>query len=464
MRAPHPSRRSAPRRAALSATSLAPPALLAGLLALVLAACSPHRELYPRLDELARQGNYAQAARLVEESADDYGERNAVLWHLDRGIFYHYAGQYEKSNEAFQEAERRIDELFSRSVSGEVGAFLMNDNTLPYRGEDFEGVIVNIYRALNYVKLGDIEAALVEARKVDQKLVAINSHYDEGEKNVYRSDAFARFLTGVFYEMGGTRDDLNDAYIADKLAVESYSEDFSHNYGVDTPRPLKVNLLTHATFMGRQEVNEATGRFPGVELIPLGEKRRQAEVYVVHFAGRAPVKVEDALSAVAPDGNLIKVAFPRYQRVPYRITGSRITVDGEPAATLEVAQPTGDIAIENLDNRKGRIAAKAIARAITKYQLNRKLQEEGRERGPGAELFGFLAGNIYAAVSEQADLRSWQTLPDRMLVGRVLLEPGTHKLAVQYLADGGAPAGRRNLGEVTLAPGETRFFIVHTNW
>jgi uncharacterized protein len=435
--------------------------LLAGM-ALLLAGCTPHRTLYPKLEALARAGEYEQAVTLVEKNHKEYGDRNEVLYNLDRGVLYHYAGKYEESNEAFEAAERRMDELYTESVTGNVAAFALNDNTLPYRGEDFETVIVNLYRALNYVQLGKVDEAIVEARKVNLKLEQVNEQYGPREKNVYREDAFARMLAGVLYEMGGTRDDVNDAYISDKLAADAYANAFSKDYGVKAPETLAGNLLSTATYMGPDELKAARERFPGEEPIPLERKRSQGQLYFIHFAGRSPVKVEDAIRANAPDGTLLKVAFPRYKPLPYLITGSRVLVDGQPAGDLQTAQPIGAIAIENLQNRKGRIAAKAIARAIVKYMANKALQERARRDNSNNSLFAALAGNIFTEISEQADLRSWQTLPDRVLVGRVLLAPGSHQVQVQFTTGGPNVMATRDLGTVELAAGQTRFFILHT--
>jgi hypothetical protein len=65
-------------------------------------------------------------------------------------------------------------------------------------------------------------------------------------------------------------------------------------------------------------------------------------------------------------------------------------------------------------------------------------------------------------VAEQADLRSWLTLPDLALVGRALVEPGTRQVQVQLLASTGAVVGTQDLGTVDVRPGETRFFVVHS--
>jgi hypothetical protein len=428
------------------------------------AGCTPHRELYPQLDQLAAAGRYEQAAQVVQKAKAEYGERNEVLWNMDLGVYYAYAGKYELSNQAFERAERRIDALFTESISGNIAAFISNDNTLPYKGEDFESVVINIYRALNYAGLGNLEAALVEARKVDQKLNYINSQYAPGEKNAYKEDAFARMLMGAFYEAGGTGSDLNDAFISNRLAVGIYEKEFQPIFHTSAPEVLKANLIATAGFMGREELEQARRKYPEVVSLPLEERRKLGQVYFVHFAGRAPVKVETGFAAQMPDGNLFNVRFPKYQRAPFIINGSRVLVDGQVTATLQVGHPTAAIAIRSLEDRIGRIRAKAIARAVTKYMAARAAQEEARKRGGGgAQLLTFLATTAYNVASEQADLRAWQTLPSNILIGRVSLTPGKHKISVQYLTAGGAVVATKDLGEIEVPPGATRFMVLHTN-
>ena len=59
-----------------------------------------------------------------------------------------------------------MEELYTRSITAEAGAMLTNDNLLPYEGEDFEKVMVNVVGALNHVYLQQWDDALVEARRL----------------------------------------------------------------------------------------------------------------------------------------------------------------------------------------------------------------------------------------------------------------------------------------------------------
>ncbi|MDH4120976.1 MAG: hypothetical protein OEV94_04655 [Deltaproteobacteria bacterium] len=435
-----------------------------GLLLLALVGCAPHQNLYPRLESLAASGQFQEGAEYIKANAKEYGNANRVIYLLDLGVYYHYAGKYEESNQALDEAEKLMDAMFTKSISAEAGAMLTNDLSLPYEGEDFEKVTVNTFRALNYIMLGRPDEAQVEARKVDSKLVYFNTKYSPNEKNAYTEDAFARMLTGIVFEMGGSRADLNDAYISNRQAAQTYRTAFIQRYGVGAPTALKENLLSTAQFMGPDELSQAKKLFPDVPLQTPAQRKQTATVYFIHFVGRGPVKVEDRIHVRTLEGDQVAVAFPRYVRRPYQITGSRVTTDGLPPLTLDDGEPLGAIAVENLQSRIGRIRAKAIARAILKYNINKKFQEEVKRQNKdndGAQFLAFLVGNIYANATEKADLRGWQTLPDRILVGRMSLPPGKHRFQVEYLSGQGT-ISTQDMGEFDLKAGSTRFIPLFT--
>src|SRR2546425_10839145 len=98
-------------------------------------------------------------------------------------------------------AEARPGASHPRRIRSEVEAFLTSDNALPYEGEEFEKVLLNVFMALDYVQLGLWDDALVEARKVDHKLTVLA---DRNQKRMtYNKDALARYLSGLLYEATG---------------------------------------------------------------------------------------------------------------------------------------------------------------------------------------------------------------------------------------------------------------------
>jgi uncharacterized protein len=70
-----------------------------------------------------------------------------------------------------------------------------------------------------------------------------------------------------------------------------------------------------------------------------------------------------------------------------------------------------------------------------------------------------IAGGLahgWAIASEEADKRSWRTLPDEIQIARLWLPPGKYELQVHSTGRNGATVGRRSVQTVTLQAGETK--------
>ena len=93
----------------------------------------------------------------------------------------HLAKKYQESNALVEKATQKMDDLYTKSVSTEVGAFMTNDNAKPYEGEDFERALIHVVGALNYSFLGKRDDALVEARRVEQQLQVLNDARSQSE-------------------------------------------------------------------------------------------------------------------------------------------------------------------------------------------------------------------------------------------------------------------------------------------
>jgi hypothetical protein len=402
------------------------------------------------------QARFDDADHLIEEQARRYGRKNQVLYALDRGMTLHYAGRHEDSNRFLERAEQLIDELFTKSVTAETSAMLSNDLTLPYEGEDFETVMINVVAALNYALLNQWDDALVEARKVDHKLNVINDRY--AKKNVYREDAFARYLSGILYEGRG---ELNDAFIAYRKAYDTYRV-YREQYGTPIPPTLPGDLLRVTEALGlTDEHAEYRTLFPTAAWTSQKEFRTQAEVIVVSYDGLAPIKVNEFVDAPIPDGSggiyILRVAFPKFVPRPTGLSGADVRVmgDGRVAASQRtfLVEDITAIAQKDLADRIGRISAKAIARAAAKYAATRAAEHGvNQSQGNGSGAIVGLLGNIYSLATEQADTRSWRTLPGAIRMARVLVPPGSY--TVDVVPDG---AGATISHDVTLEAGRKLF-------
>ena len=421
-----------------------------------------------KLKYFVAENEYTRAKSVLDDNSALYGRRNALLYLLDKGLLLHLSRDYKESIEIFEKTKLKFDELYTKSITGILSTWVINEYTSPYRGEDFERVMINIFQSLNYALSGSIEEALVEARDVDSKLNAINNQYNPEEKNVYKEDAFARMLMGIFYEAGKTREDLNDAFISYAKAAEIYDNDYYKNYNLGAPVILKENLLSAAEFMGQIELNKYRAKYSGIKFLSFEEKNKKSEIYLIQYSGFSPVKRESILPVPLPDGYILQIAFPRYGRrkdfTRDLIFSAKNHNNKVFSASSEMVEDIGAIAIQNLDNRKARVIAKAIAGSTGKYLIEKKQEENIRKKYGTNTAAGFkIFSNLFNIFSSRADLRSWQTLPDEIRLSRLLLEPGEYNFFVTNRDSQNRFLDEVDLGKITVSAGEKKFFIIHIN-
>jgi hypothetical protein len=374
------------------------------------------------------------------------------MYHLDLGMIAHLMGENAKSIAQFERAKAIYAQNYTISVSRETATLILNDNAAPYRGEDFEAVMLHLFQAVNYWRSGNLEGALVEVRQVDSLLSAINSQYAPGEKNTYTEDAFARLLGGILFEGTGTFQDLNEAHVSYRKALEIYSGDYQGHYGVSPPAFLLQRLEeTGRAMSSKQEPADS----------PPAQEECRGQLYFLHYLGRAPVKEEQMLVVPVPGGRLVPLAFPIYRRVPIATGPASISARHSETAAVsetqaELVEDISALAIESLNNRKARTITKLAVRAAIKYQMRRQAQQAAREKyGSDTALLVGILGDIVAIGTERADLRSWRTLPAQIYMTRLSLPPGEYDLRIRY----GSSAAEETLHEV-VGCGERKILVL----
>ncbi len=454
-----------------------PSAWLVPLLSLMLAACSALTR-YPvetrGLVSDFEQGSSSKAFRQADKRSNKGLNRLAYL--LEGGMILHTRGELEQSNAAFDEAEDVIRHHEEKAVvslskgTAQVGSVFLNEKTLPYSGEPFEKVLVNTFKAANYLFLHDYEGARVEimrsfarqrenerrhreeveqirnearSRGVSSRAVlrAVEARYADQEqivrsvKNLYE-DAFAYYLSALVYELNR---EYNDAYI-DLKKVQALRP------GVPC---VENDLLRMASLSGfREELGEYSkhlGRGPRTL-----DRLEEGELVVIFGSGMAPRKREVKISIPIPDVGIIPLAFPKYETLPNRIGyGAVYDREGRFYGRTFMLTDIEAIAIRNLHDRMTTLALKQILRSAVKGAVVKVARDEG---GTAAEVIA----NLYNVFTEQADLRCWQTLPQNLQVARIPLSAGRHELVFALHAKAGGRAQEREF-VLDVSPGETIF-------
>lgn len=459
--------------------------------------CSFQSTRYALVEKSLAAGDYKRADKILEQARDEYGSNSQVLYAMDRGMTLQLAGDYAASNTFLEQAERKVEDLYTRRLRTEAAAFFTNDSKLPYEGEPFEQVWINIAKSLNYALLGEIDEAVVEARRIDHRLNVLADRVEDSDD--YKTDAFARYISGMMYEAAG---DLNNALVAYRNAYTSYHATRAWS---KTPIPsrLKSDLLrlTDALQL-REEHQRFQSTFGTIAWNRWERVKDLAQVIVISYNGRTPKKEDrfldvpislDALQLVllnrvalnrrntqstrafesvlyGLNGRVVRIALPTLIPQKTDITYSTVSLKGAGQSFRTETELVTDLTATSekaLDDRIVSTSVKAVARAAAKFALaegasygaRAAVGKDKKEAGQVVGLIVGILGKIFAVASEEADKRSWRTLPDEIHIGRIWVPPGTYKVQVHPRQGQRSPLGNGSSSTLSLKKGQAHFIL-----
>jgi hypothetical protein len=350
---------------------------------------------------------------------------NQLLFKLDQATALFNAGKFSEAIPIFLLAEDLAEVKDFTSIGEEVGVLATGQNTRGYKGEDFEKVLINVYLALSYAALGDVEEAQVECRKINQLL---NRMIIDGKRN-YEESAFARYLSGMLWEASG---EWNSAYI-----------DYKFAYGLDPNLPgLVPDLVFAAQKMGFRD-EESKWRISHPEAPLRKDNKGWGELVLIYQQGRSPRKQARYEDRTLP--RLVPRSSEDY--------GARVVVDGEVRGELRATLDISNTSIRYLEDRIGRLKAAQLAGLATKAAIGVGVAEMSKN-----DDLGLLA--FYALMaSDQADLRSWSTLPATLQILRLPVPAGKHRVSLEVLGASGSVIRRIEVGEIEMRARGKKFIV-----
>lgn len=405
-----------------------------GVLAVAaLSGCSSARMSDHESDSLFRLGRYDEAATHLNKGLEDQGAngRDQLLYLFDLGLTYHSAGKYDQSIKIFRRADDVAVIKDYTSLSRETATLLTSDNIKDYKAEDFENVLINTYLAMNYALEGNVEDALVEARRVNQKLYMMVS---EGKRK-YKQNAFARYLSAILYESQGN---YSDAYVDYKNTYQ-----LEPNYpglGRDLWRTAKLNEMD-------DQADEWDEKFhltkqDHEQAMQLGPKSGKGEIIILYENGISPIK--------KPNPNFREI--PKFYPRPNPVRFAEVSLAPATTANYRVVGDTAMLfnieatAIENLDEKYAGLIAKKVAGLVAKEAVG-----YGVARATDSPILGLIT-KVALYASDQADCRSWNLLPHDLQVLRIPVEPGDYNIKLHPVGSGTLP-----VKEVKVVAGQKVF-------
>lgn len=374
-------------------------------------------------------GQPAEAATLIEEKATESGG-DQLIYLLDYGTALLEAGEFDKSARAFGRADTIADVKDFMSLSEQTATLLTNDSMAHYRGEIFEVSLINVYSALAYLAMGDLEKAAVECRRINYKLEKLIT---VGE-SLKKQNGLARYLSALVWEASG---DWDASYI-----------DYHKAYEIDPNiQDIGKRLLLSAKKAQRDDdFQKWKSKFPQDYKSIDWKKNNNGELIVIYQQGWIPRK--------AP--HVSDFRFPQMYPVYSRTQQIKIESSGRQTTSFKLYD-LQSVAIKTLEDQFLSLVGKRMLGVAAKHVLADQIDQ--KNKGNGVAAIALLAMNVM----DQADLRQWATLPQTFQVARLELPPGEHEVKIEGVTVYGGSFAEGNVTKkVIINPNKKTFISYRT--
>jgi hypothetical protein len=414
------------------------PLLFAAAIGLLATGCRTY-EQQNRVIQSWHQGNLPSAAAEATKIADqNANNKDAIVWRLEQGAALRGNGQCEASNKAFDQAQDRIDQYSQEAkvkVGNEAGALLSNQANLPYTGRAYDGIMLNTYKALNYLQLGEPDKARVElirAYQRQQDAVTDNQRRIEkvqGEAAKSKDKAtmdkaqadpkFKSQMQGAYTDLDNLKAYANyvnpfTVYL-DGLFFMANAADASDLERAHKSLERVAGFASDNNYV-KQDLATVDDLINGKPLPPT--------TYVIFETGCAPVRgqIRIDIPIIVTKVSYVGAAFPTLKPQGNYQPSLTVTANGTSQTTSLVASMDSVIGLD-FKNEMPVVITKTIAATVTKAVAAYAVNEAANQQ---SSLLGF-ASQIGTAVAQVAvniaDTRTWTTLPKEFQACRIPTPP-----------------------------------------
>jgi len=406
------------------------------LLAILCGGCATYSDTVGKAHGAIQGGDYqAGIAKLNDmlgvESYEQIPEKwtaHRPLTALERAVLLQAIGQYKCSARDLSAAETELDYLdLSADALGKIGEYVYSGSADKYKAPPTERLAINAFNMLNYLAVGDLDGAAVEARRFTVTRDYLHS-IDQTSHG-----AFGSYLAGFVFEKLGEPDRALRYYEEALEAgdVEACREPILRLSRLSDYRGPKLrDYLSRVQPSGPNEVDDDSN---GDVLIVFGLGRASYKV-----PKRIPVGVALGYAGVSVTADpeilshlVLKVlVYPELVARDNSVTGAGVNLDGHSAPV--------DL-LTNLDAEIFReyeaIKPKIMTAAVTRM-LARAAAAEGVRllpRNKSEKSMGMLAALLTEAALiglDKPDTRSWTFLPAKAYICRARVSPGPHEIRV----------------------------------
>lgn len=409
------------------------------LLALVMAGCAgnPMRQYDGELKEtvtLVKTGAIKQAVEHLEKNNTSgvITQDKDILYYLEKGELLNLGSEYAAGRDSWLKADevvRQWEDEFKtnpQKLLGDIGSFLVNDKTRRYDGQDYEKVMLSTRLTLNHIMLGNYDHARIEMKKTYEREKLIET-FREKEYDKLKEDAKKQHASADLKQMKDYPMDELDTPEVSELK-NGFQNAFSHylaGYFFE---------VTGEPSLAEPGYRNALQLAPNKRIIQAGLKEagrrkpgpRESDVLFVVESGFSPAwkSISIPIPLPLPQKGLIvtPLSFPVVKSVGKGFVPSSLSVAGRqlPVETLT-----------NVDTMARRLLKDQMPGILLRTVIRAVVKSVAQEQANRAGLVAGLVTTVATVVTEQADERSWRTLPERISVARATLPHGKQTIEFQ---------------------------------
>jgi len=374
----------------------------------------------------------------------DDNETDDLLWTYKAGTAAFDEKRFRRSTEIFDISEKLIktydEEILAGKFAASVASLLANDTFMDYRPRIYEKIMVNTFKGIDFMLLGDFANARVEfnramvrqdraksffAKEIQQTKKKIKKEQQEKLKKKGAKGSTKEYKKTIRNKK--TRSEIEKRY-SNLFAFRPY-RDFVNPFSTYMAGLYFYNV--HDYRKAEERWKEAYGMIRKLEKgagivkrdlrLAIAAKRRGRKRYprhytwVVFFNGEGPIKEELAfnipLFLVSSNIAYTKIALPTLKMRKYAYRDLEIRKGKRRYKTGRITSMDRIVKAE-FKKRFDMVVTRAIARTVTQAIIQKQLQDH-------FGWFGALAGVAYQATMNRADLRIWDSLPKDFQVARV---------------------------------------------
>lgn len=388
------------------------------LVFIVFCGCAYQENLY-KFNTLYYENNQKQAYEFSEKLA-----KGDLLWEIQNGVVAWGIGEYTKSNIVLDSAEAVLNKNYEEGIfsatGSNVGAILINDNVKSYRGNIYEGVLINYYKALDSLALGDDQKARVEFNRANDRQRRAKDYYEkEIQKAIEKAQEKNKKEEGRAFNV--VTNATSKAQI-DQILNTQYTNLKQYSAYDGFINPL-VSYMSGLYFSlqgdpkGIDLLKEAYGvnnsKLVGEDIITFQDgKTTQKYTWIIIEDGKSPSKKE--IHITLPFGDYIfSIALPQFVDGEsfYDSFILKNNENGQNLAFEEISLFDGVIANEFF-KQLPYIVTRAIISSAYKIILQAALKENVGE-------WGGLVGAIFTIATTSVDTRITSIFPHKTWLNRI---------------------------------------------